>query len=279
MRTRVQSRVVTRCTLPASASPLTTPVISAPLSSMTESDPPGRAFVGQPAARQRIADHVFESLAKAILSGDLKPGEPVPTQRELALQLNVSALVVRQAIHRLEDLGLVRVRQGSSTIVLDPNDSRDIRLVQLRFELAEPGMALSIAAWENQALFVVPLLVLAERRITEDELARLHQLIDDLGESPTPEAARRFRIDFWRQIAASTRNPLFQQQVRWWSTLIAELEQRGRKAHVPGLKLDPNAHRRLLATLAAKKGAAQAHLEAIRPLLDWMEASREGKPR
>jgi GntR family transcriptional repressor for pyruvate dehydrogenase complex len=245
---------------------------------MTESDRPGRPFVGQPAARQRIADHVFESLAKAILSGDLKPGEPVPTQRELAQQLNVSALVVRQAIHRLEDLGLVRVRQGSSTIVLDPNDSRDIRLVQLRFELAEPGMALSIAAWENQALFVVPLLVLAERRITDEEIARLQKLIDDLGESPTPEAARRFRIDFWRQIAAATRNPLFQQQVRWWSTLIAELEQRGRAAHVPGLKLDPSAHRRLLAALAAKKGAAQAHLDAIRPLLEWMEASREGKP-
>ena len=93
--------------------------------------------------RQRVADHVFDSLARAILNGELKPDEPLATQRDLAKQFNVSALVVRQAIHRLEDLGLVRVRQGSATIVLDPNESTDIRLIQLQMELAEPGPEIS----------------------------------------------------------------------------------------------------------------------------------------
>lgn len=241
---------------------------------MSDSDPPATRFVGHPAARQRVADHVFDSLARAILSGQLKPGEPVPTQRELAQQLDVSPLVVRQAIHRLEDLSLVRVRQGSSTIVLDPNDSPDIRLVQLRFELAEPGMALSIAAWENQSLFVVPMLVLAERRITEQEIAALQALIDGVAAAATPEVVGRFRKEFWRLIATSTRNPMFQQQVRWWSTLVAELDQRGGAAHVPGLKWDPGVYRRIVAALTARKGAAQVHLESLRGLLDWMEASR-----
>src|SRR5690349_12545600 len=129
--------------------------------------PPQPTFRGAPPLRQRVADHVFDSLARAILNGELKPDEPLATQRDLAKQFGVSALVVRQAIHRLEDLGLVRVRQGSATIVLDPNESTDIRLIQLRMELSEPGPLMSTAAIENQSLFMVPILILAERRITD----------------------------------------------------------------------------------------------------------------
>lgn len=46
-------------------------------------------------ARQRVADRVFDALAKAILTGRLTPDEPLPTQRELAERFRVSTLVVR----------------------------------------------------------------------------------------------------------------------------------------------------------------------------------------
>ena len=133
--------------------------------STPDSDKQTGRFHVEPPQRQRVAVHVFEALVRGILAGDLKPGEPLDTQRDLARQFNVSALIVRQAIHRLEDVGLVRVRQGSTTIVLDPNESTDIRLIQLRIELSEPGPKLATAAIENQALFVIPLLALAERQI------------------------------------------------------------------------------------------------------------------
>jgi len=231
-------------------------------------------FQARPPIRQRVADHVFESLARAILTGELKPGEPVPTQRDLARQFNVSALVVRQAIHRLEDLTLVRVRQGSTTIVLDPNESADIRLIQLQMEIAEPGASLALAALENQALFVIPLLALAERRITEQELAVLNYLIESVGEDVSPEAARRFRIEFWRQIAKATRNSLFQQQVRWWTSLNKQLDRRGTGGGVPALKFDVTVYRRLVAALSARSGAVALHLETINPFLDWVDVKR-----
>ena len=62
------------------------------------------SFQVEPPVRQRVADHVFETLARAIFNKELKPGEPLPTQRELAKRFKISALVVRQAIHRLEDM-------------------------------------------------------------------------------------------------------------------------------------------------------------------------------
>jgi DNA-binding FadR family transcriptional regulator len=229
----------------------------------------------EPPTRQRVADHVFDSLARAILNGDLKPGEALPTQRDLAKRFNVSALVVRQAIHRLEDLHLVRVRQGSMTIVLDPNESTDIRLIQLRMEIAEPGPKLASAAIENQALFILPLLVLAERRITEQELAVLHYILQKLSENPTPEEAVRFRIEFWTQIAKATQNPLFQQQVRWWSTMARELERRGGEMRVPAGRVPVEFFRKLTLALSQHKGAPQLYLESIRPLLDWVDAQRK----
>jgi DNA-binding FadR family transcriptional regulator len=235
-------------------------------------------FRAEPPARQRVADYVFESLARAILKSELKPGEPLATQRELAKQFNVSALVVRQAIHRLEDLGLVRVRQGSTTIVLDPEESTDIRLIQLQLELAEPGKGLATAAFEMQSLFMLPLLTLAERRITAEEIAVLNYLIDNMNEDASPEEAHRFRVQFFRQIAKATRNELYQQQVRWWATMVLELERRGRAARAPMRKLNLTFHRELTRALAERSGAPMRYLELMRPILDWFDAQRGVEP-
>jgi DNA-binding FadR family transcriptional regulator len=245
------------------------------LSESTDESPPPSTFRGAPPVRQRVADHVFDSLARAILSGELRPEQPLATQRDLAKQFSVSALVVRQAIHRLEDLGLVRVRQGSATIVLDPNESTDIRLIQLRMELAEPGPALSTAAIENQTLFLIPILMLAERRITDQEIGVLTYLIDTMKDKPAPADVRRFRIEWWRLISKATRNALFQQQIRWWSTLVGELDQRGMKMRAPAGAFNADFYRKLLHALSEHKGAVELFTESvIKPLLDWSDAER-----
>jgi GntR family transcriptional regulator, transcriptional repressor for pyruvate dehydrogenase complex len=228
-------------------------------------------FQIEPPARLRVADHVFETLARAILTGELTPGEPLATQRDLAQQFNISALVVRQAIHRLEDLGLVRVKQGSTTIVLDPNESADIRLIQLRMELAEPGAGLSGAALENQALFIVPMLVLAERRMTSDEVAQSEALVAALPESPTTDQMRLFRVAYWQGVSRATRNPLFQQQVRWWSTMVGQLDRRGHAMRLPSQPINVAMYQRLNRALRERKGAVQVYLESIAPFLQRMD--------
>ena len=116
-------------------------------------------------------------------------------------------------------------------------------------------------------------MTLAERRITDAEIASLRQLIAAARNDTGPDLARRFRIEFWRQIARASRNELFQQQSRWWSSLVVQLDQRGVAARVPGQKLDLDQFARLTDALAAHHGAPQIHLEAIRPLFEWMESS------
>lgn len=237
---------------------------------------PGSGIDVNPPVRQRVADHVFDALARAILTGQIAPGEPLPTQRELAKQFDISALVVRQAIHRLEDLALVRVRQGSSTMVLDPRESTDIRLIQLHLELATPEPALRRAVLESQVLFVLPLLVLAERRITQEQLAVLNYIVGSVNENTPPEEARRFRIEYWTQVADASGNPMYHQQIHWWASMINGLRQRGIESEAFGARLVVDVYKRINEALAKREGAVQTYLAAVGPLLQWIE---DGAPR
>jgi len=231
------------------------------------------SFQGTPAARMRAADYVFETLSRAILMGELVPGSVLATQRALSQQFGVSPLVVRQATHRLEELGLVRVRQGSTTIVLDPSEAADLRLTQLQLELATPGDRLSLAARETQSLSTLPLLILAERRIQEDELEELEALVEAMPEQPTSREQLLFRRNFWGIVARATRNPILEHQIRWWARVMQDLESRSPgSVEATGASLAPRStYRGLVRALRRKRGTVDYWMKVIEPLFDWSE--------
>jgi DNA-binding FadR family transcriptional regulator len=186
-------------------------------------------------------------------------------------------LLVRQAIHRLEELGLVRVKQGSTTIVLDPAESGDLRVVQLQMELAEPNPRFLAWIVEAQTLSTLALLTLAERRISGEELEQLKRLTDGADDS-SPETLRLFREQYWACVARATRNPLYLQQMRWWSAMLGRLE---RSRPMQNLKdpLFPELYRQLNRTLAEGHGSVELYLKLIKPIHAWIEAIQGIKPR
>ncbi|MEQ1440130.1 GntR family transcriptional regulator [Fontimonas sp. SYSU GA230001] len=66
-----------------------------------------------------LSDSVYRQLADKILSGELPAGEALPAERELSEVLGVNRGAVREAIKRLQQAGLVAVRQGGNSVVLD----------------------------------------------------------------------------------------------------------------------------------------------------------------
>lgn len=62
--------------------------------------------------QNRIAVEIVTQLKGAILSGRFKPGERMPSERELTEQFQVSRVVVREAVRELEIKGLVKILQG-----------------------------------------------------------------------------------------------------------------------------------------------------------------------
>jgi len=64
---------------------------------------------------------VFRSISDLIDSHELKPGDRLPSERELCSLLNVSRTTVRQGIKVLESMGKVETRMGSGTFVTAEN--------------------------------------------------------------------------------------------------------------------------------------------------------------
>ena len=70
-------------------------------------------------AASRLSDTIAAELEKRILEGSLKPGDRLPPERALALDLGVSRPSLREAIQKLVSKGLLSTRHGGGTHVTD----------------------------------------------------------------------------------------------------------------------------------------------------------------
>lgn len=68
-------------------------------------------FLEQP-KRERLSDQISSQIKKLIISKNIQVGDKLPTERELALQLSVSRVVIREALRSLEQAGFIERRPG-----------------------------------------------------------------------------------------------------------------------------------------------------------------------
>lgn len=68
-------------------------------------------------ARKSLGEIVYERMERAIKSGSYKPDERLPTELDLAAEFEVSRPVVRDALKRLREHGLIYSRQGAGSFV------------------------------------------------------------------------------------------------------------------------------------------------------------------
>jgi DNA-binding FadR family transcriptional regulator len=69
--------------------------------------------------KQSLSDSVYRQLKDKIVRRELAAGAALPAERELSEMLGVNRGAVREAIKRLQQAGLVAVRQGGNHVVLD----------------------------------------------------------------------------------------------------------------------------------------------------------------
>jgi DNA-binding FadR family transcriptional regulator len=69
--------------------------------------------------RVSVADQVYEQILSEMVSGQFSAGETLPSERRLAEAFGVSRPVIREALQRLAQAGLVEVRQGDGTKIRD----------------------------------------------------------------------------------------------------------------------------------------------------------------
>jgi GntR family transcriptional repressor for pyruvate dehydrogenase complex len=75
----------------------------------------------QAVPRRRLADEVADQIERLIVTHELNMGDALPPQRELASEMGVSRNILREAISKLVQKGLLEVHSGSGTYVAQPS--------------------------------------------------------------------------------------------------------------------------------------------------------------
>jgi GntR family transcriptional regulator len=71
-----------------------------------------------------LYDQIATRIRVAVAAGDLRPGDSLPSVRQLASRLRVNPATVVQAYHQLESEGFVEMRQGAGTFVREVEPSK-----------------------------------------------------------------------------------------------------------------------------------------------------------
>jgi len=159
----------------------------------------------KPIKLKRISDQVFEQLRESIFRGDIKPGEQIMPERDLARALEVSRSSVRDAINKLVTLGLLEHRQGQGTFVQSPELRGENPLAMAMenedatiHDLLEVRMGLEC----NAAL-------LAANRASEKDIMLLEKSIQEMrDETESGRLGTEADVAFHMAIAYATKNPV-----------------------------------------------------------------------
>jgi GntR family transcriptional repressor for pyruvate dehydrogenase complex len=148
----------------------------------------------KPVEKQRVAEEIAEQLRGLILNGQYPPGSKLPPERELSKRLRVNRASLREALKKLEHLGLVRIRQGDGTRVTNFMETGGIELVQHLLPLGGGKPEIIRDLLEFRRLFGRELARLGAARATKDGLVRLRSVADKADHAAG--AAELFDLDF-----------------------------------------------------------------------------------
>lgn len=214
---------------------------------------------------KRLYLQVAEQLSSQIQSGEVKAGDRLPSERDLAMQFSVSRPTIREAMITLEVMGLVEVRSGSGVYVREVSVEGN----QLEWPEDVPG---PFEILEARKLIESEVAALAAARISNEQLAHLKALLQKMD---APEQSAKevevFDQQFHLLIAEASRNSTLVNSVKWlWelrnkSEISSMFHDHARES---GSRPHIDEHRAILAALMqrnaeAAKLAMSQHLQRV----------------
>lgn len=163
-----------------------------------------------PIRRRKLYEEVVQRLEAMIHEGEYKPGDPLPSERELMVHFGVGRPAIREALFALQRMGLVVVANGERARVSSPTTKTLLGELSgaARLILAKPeGMR---HFQQARALFECALAEEAARMATLDDIQALEKALaankDAIGDD-----ARFMRTDvaFHFAVATIPRNPIY----------------------------------------------------------------------
>lgn len=218
---------------------------------------PGKLMSETANKKQKTTDVIIEQIRDVILSGHLKPGDRLASEKELIEQFGVSKATLREALRALEVMGLVQSRKGASggLFITEVNLKTTIHSLMnfLHFR------SLSVSELTMLRFMIEPMIVrIVASRITGDEIDRLHALSHNYGRD---DGNQRRHIGFHRYLARITSNAMLILIIDMLESLLEEIKQVA-ELDADFFKSANNCHREIVDLLAQKDGIGASNVMA-----------------
>src|SRR6266536_1365655 len=215
--------------------------------------------IGSSAARTSPPEGGTEQIVahvRALIDrGALRPGDRLPAERDLAVQIGVSRPTVRAGLHALAAIGVVQSRHGSGTYI--PDGPPSLGTEPLSFLAALHGFTRD-DLYEARRILEVGAAGLAAERATPVQLATLADDVAGLFAAlDAPQLFLVHDITFHRSVAAASGNPIVASLVEMVSALYYERRREtATRASARNLRDAATAHRSIYQAIRSRDADA-----------------------
>jgi GntR family transcriptional regulator, transcriptional repressor for pyruvate dehydrogenase complex len=235
------------------------------------------AQVISPVERNSVADQIAKKILDLVRTGNLKPGDQLPTERDLAQMLQVSRPSLREALRGLQILGVIKTKHGGGAYVSSLDAADLLAPLQMLITLNEDNVR---NLYEARVMVDGRVARLAAERLSDADIDRLLAMVKvQEGLVDDPIGFRVSDLEFHRTIMDSTQNPFLIRVA--YSFYVLGIEYRRIAAAMPGVLRQSQAdHAAIAAALADRDAdraerATEAHMRNV--YLSTREAMEKAK--
>jgi len=198
-----------------------------------------------PTTRDRVVEHV----RRLIENGELKPGDRLPGERDLALELHVSRPSVRSGLEALESMRVVVSRRGAGTFIADGPPNLGTEPLSL---LASLHHFTPNEMFEARQVLEVGVAGLAAEHAQAEQLAAMAEEVTEMFASlEDPAAFLVHDVRFHRAVASGCGNRVLAALMEMVSAQFYELRKETVE-HARDLRESAEMHRRVYRTIRAR---------------------------
>lgn len=166
--------------------------------------------VFQQVKSRRVSDEVEDQIRRLLVSGELKPGDKLPSERDLAVDLGVGRNALREALRSLEMAGVVELRKGPKGGSFVTHGTTDLLTQGLRDLLTLHAVTIEQIT-EARMLFEQAVVQTACRKATPEDVDEMQAVLDAAKEAYAQknfDVKLRKLVEFHIVLGQSTHNPV-----------------------------------------------------------------------
>ena len=226
------------------------------------------------ARRGITSEEVVQQLREMIHRGELRPGDRLPPERDLAKLLGVSRPTLRAGIRSLSAVGVLQSRQGAGTFVVDAEGSPSLDSGPLRLMASLRGFT-SEEMFEARRALEMAIAALAAERATGEQLASMAEEIAEMFASlDEPKKFLVHDMRFHQTVAAASGNRILTALMNMVATILFDFRSKTVK-RARDLKESAEMHRTIYR--AVRERNPEAAREAMREHLMLAQRAQEAE--